>query len=52
MRNKNITIWSHIALWISAMAAGLVLEVNPVMITAILPGLAATSLMTIHKLFE
>jgi hypothetical protein len=28
MRNKNITIWSHIALWISAMAAGLVLEVN------------------------
>jgi hypothetical protein len=52
VRNKNITIWSHIVLWISAMAAGLVLEVNPVMITAILPGLAATSLMTIHKLFE
>ena len=51
-KNKNVTIWSHIALSISAIAAGLVLEVNPVMVTIILPSLAATSLITINKLFE
>lgn len=45
-------IIGHIALWISAIAAGLVLQVDSFMTTIALPSLAAASLMTIHELFE
>jgi len=51
-KKKFGAIFGHIALWISAIAAGLVLEVDPFMTTIALPSLAAVSLMTINKLFE
>ena len=52
MKKKTGAIIGHIALWISAIAAGLVMGVDSFMTTIILPCLAATSLMTIEKLFE
>ena len=52
MKKKTGAIIGHIALWISAMAAGLVMRVDSFMTTIILPSLAAVSLMTINKLFE
>ena len=51
-KKKLGVILGHIALWISAIAAGLVLEVDSFMTTIALPSLAAVSLMTINKLFE
>ena len=51
-KKKSGAIIGHIALWISAIAAGLVLKVDPVMTTIALPSLAAVSLMTINELFE
>jgi len=51
-KRKSGAIFGHIALWISAIAAGLVLEVDPFMTTIGLPGLAAVSLMMINELFE
>lgn len=52
MKKKTGVIIGHIALWISAIAAGLVMRVDSVMTTIILPCLAAASLMAIEKLFE
>ena len=52
MKKKTGAIIGHIALWISAIAAGLVMGVDSFMTTIILPSLAAVSLMTIEKLFE
>jgi hypothetical protein len=52
MKKKTGAIIGHITLWISAMAAGLVMGVDSFMTTVILPSLAAASLMTIEKLFE
>ena len=52
MKKKTSAIVGHIVLWISAIAAGLVMRVDSVMTTIILPSLAAVSLMTIEKLFE
>ena len=52
MKKKTGAIIGHIALWISAIAAGLVMGVDSFMTTIILPSLAAASLMTIEKLFE
>jgi hypothetical protein len=52
MKKKTGAIIGHIALWISAMAAGLVMRVDSFMTTIILPSLAAASLMTINELFE
>ena len=52
MKKKTGAIIGHIALWISAIAAGLVMSVDSVMTTIILPCLAAASIMTIEKLFE
>ena len=52
MKKKTGAIIGHIVLWISAMAAGLVMRVDTFMTTVILPSLAAASLMTIEKLFE
>ncbi len=51
-KKKMGAIIGHIALWISAIAAGLVLQVDTFMTTIALPSLAAASLMTIHELFE
>lgn len=51
-KKKSGAIIGHIALWISAIAAGLVLKVDPFMTTIALPSLAAVSLMTINELFE
>jgi DNA-binding transcriptional ArsR family regulator len=51
-KRKSGAIFGHIALWISAIAAGLVLEVDPFLTTIGLPGLAAVSLMMINELFE
>ena len=51
-KKKWEAIIGHIVLWISAIAAGLVLEVDTFMTTIALPSLAAVSLMTINKLFE
>lgn len=51
-KKKFGAIIGHIALWISAIAAGLVLEVDPFLTTIGLPVLAAVSLMTINELFE
>jgi DNA-binding transcriptional ArsR family regulator len=51
-KKKLGVIIGHIALWISAIAAGLVLEVDSFMTTIALPSLAAVSLMTINELFE
>jgi len=52
MNKKTGVIIGHIVLWISAIAAGLVMGVDSFMTTIILPCLAAASLMTIEKLFE
>ena len=52
MKKKTGAMIGHIVLWISAMAAGLVMSVDSFMTTVILPSLAAVSLMTIEKLFE
>ena len=52
MKKKTGAIIGHIALWISAIAAGLVMGVDSFMTAIILPSLAAASLMTIEKLFE
>jgi len=52
MKKKTGAMIGHIALWISAIAAGLVMRVDSFMTTIILPSLAAASLMTIEKLFE
>jgi hypothetical protein len=51
-KKKLGAIISHITLWISAIAAGLVLQVDSAMTTIILPSLAAASFMTINELFE
>jgi len=51
-KKKSGAIFGHIALWISAIAAGLVLHVDPFMTTIALPSLAAVSLMIINELFE
>jgi DNA-binding transcriptional ArsR family regulator len=51
-KKKLEAICGHIILWVSAIAAGLVLEVDSSMTTIILPSLAAASLITINKLFE
>ena len=52
MKKKTGAMIGHIALWISAMAAGLVMRVDSVMTVIILPSLAAVSIMMIEKLFE
>ena len=52
MKKKTGAIIGHVVLWISAMAAGLVMEIDSFMTTIILPSLAAVSLMMIEKLFE
>lgn len=51
-KKKLGAIIGHIVLWVSAIAAGLVLEVDSFLTTITLPSLAAVSLMTINKLFE
>ena len=51
-KKKFGAIFGHIVLWISAIAAGLVMQVDPFMTTIALPSLAAVSLMTINELFE
>jgi hypothetical protein len=51
-KKKMGALIGHIALWISAIAAGLVLQADSFMTTIALPSLAAASLMTIHELFE
>jgi hypothetical protein len=51
-KKKLGAIIGHITLWISAIAAGLVLQVDSAMTTIILPSLAAASFMTINELFE
>ena len=51
-KKKLGAIIGHITLWISAIAAGLVLQVDSAMTTIILPGLAAASFMTINELLE
>jgi hypothetical protein len=51
-KKKLGVIIGHIALLISAIAAGLVLKVDSFMTTIALPSLAAVSLMTINELFE
>jgi len=51
-KKKYEAIIGHIFLWISAIAAGLVLKVDSFMTTIALPSLAAVSLMIIHELFE
>ncbi|MBN1682569.1 helix-turn-helix transcriptional regulator [Candidatus Bathyarchaeota archaeon] len=51
-KKKNAVIIGHIVLWGSAIAAGLVLEVDTFMTTIALPSLAAVSLMIIYELFE
>jgi hypothetical protein len=52
MKKKTGAIVGHIVLWISAMAAGLVMEVDSFMTTIILPSLAVASFVIIEKLFE
>ncbi len=49
---KTGAMVGHIALWISAMAAGLVMRVDSFLTTIILPSLAAVSIMMIQELFE
>ena len=51
-KKKHQVIIGHIALWISAIAAGLVLRVDSFMTTIALPSLAGVSLMIINELFE
>ena len=52
MKKKTGAIIGHIVLWLSAIAAGLVMEIDSFMIVIILPSLAVSSLMMIEKLFE
>jgi len=52
MKKKTGALVGHIVLWVSAIAAGLVMGVDSFMTTIILPSLAAVSLMTIQQLFE
>ncbi|MFX1286878.1 MAG: winged helix-turn-helix domain-containing protein [Promethearchaeota archaeon] len=52
MKRKTGAIIGNIVLWLSAIAAGLVMGVDSFMTTIILPSLAASSLMMIDKLFE
>lgn len=51
-KKKLGAIIGHIVLWVCAIAAGLVLEVDSFMTTIILPSLAGGSLMAIYGLFE
>ena len=51
-RKKHTVIISQTVLWITAIAAGLVLKIDSFMTTIALPSLAAVSLMTIDELFE
>ena len=51
-RKKTGAIVGHVILWISAIAASLVLEVDWFLSSIILPSLAGTSLMVIYELFE
>ncbi len=51
-RKKTGVIVGHIVLWVSAIAASLVLEVDWFFSSIILPSLAGTSLMVIYELFE
>ena len=52
MKRKTGAIIGNIVLWLSAIAAGLVMGVDSFMTTIILPSLAFSSLMMIDKLFE
>lgn len=49
---KNSTIIGHVVLWLAALAAAIVLEVDSFYYTIIIPALAGTSLMIINTLFE
>ena len=51
-RKKTGAIIGNIILWISAMGAALVLQVDSFYSTIILPSLAGVSLMVINELFE
>ncbi len=51
-KRKLEVIVGHTVLWNSAIAAGLVLEVDSFRTTIALPSSAAVNLMTIHHLFE
>ena len=51
-KKKLGAIIGHVFLWICAIAAGLVLEVDSFMTTITLPSLAGASLMAIYELFE
>lgn len=51
-RKKTGAIVGHVVLWVSAIAASLVLKVNWFLSSIILPSLAGTSLMVIYELFE
>jgi DNA-binding transcriptional ArsR family regulator len=51
-RKKTGAIIGHIVLWVSAIAASLVLDVDWFLYAIILPSLAGTSLMVIYELFE
>ena len=51
-RRKTGAIVGNIVLWISAMAAALVMQVDSFYSTIILPSLAGVSLMIINELFE
>lgn len=51
-RKKTKAIVGHVVLWVSAIAASLVLEVDWFLSSIILPSLAGTSLMVIYELFE
>ncbi|MCW4036516.1 MAG: helix-turn-helix domain-containing protein [Candidatus Bathyarchaeota archaeon] len=51
-RKKTGVIVGHIVLWVSAIAASLVLEADWFFSSIILPSLAGTSLMVIYELFE
>jgi hypothetical protein len=52
MKRKTGAIIGNIVLWLSAIAAGLVMGVDSFMTTIILPSLAASSIWMIDKLFE
>ena len=49
---KKSTIIGHIVLWLAALAAAIVLEVDSFYYIIIIPTLASTSLMIINALFE
>jgi len=51
-KKKLGAIIGHIFLWMCAIAAGLVLDIDSFMTTIALPSLAGGSLMTIYALFE